>query len=211
MSDIAPFVAAALWDKAMADMIEENKQLRQQLRSARDVEITGSGGEPVYARGQLDEDGTFHRHRDPTIWRVKFSEQIAACSLSDLKDIQVWVGGTIRTNFGEFSSYYNVMDHGDYYYDKNNGRREKGYTVCFQPGTVWMDINLGWTDEELSEADLHLPANLDGSQALFHISERIARADPSKKCTFTSLAPALRGIRRLVVAVPGLEDRIKES
>ena len=209
MSDFAPFVAAALWDKAMADIIEENNKLRAQLSSARNVEITGSGGHPVYARGQFDEDGSYHGHRDPTIWRVNFSEQVEPCPISHLKDIEVWVGGTIRANFGEFASYYNIMDHGDYY--DSNGRREKGYTACFQPGTVWMDFNIGWTDKELDAANLHLPTDLEGAAALLHLCDSLALADPSKMCEFKSIAPAVRGIRRLVHAVPGWQKRVSKQ
>lgn len=206
MSDLAPFVAAALWDKTIADMMEENQKLRAQLSSMKSVEITGPGGFPIYARGKLDEDGSYHDHRSPKIWRVKFTEEVEECPISHLKDIEVWVGGTIRANFGEFSSYYNIMDHGDYYY-KENGRREKGFTVCFQPGTVWMDFNSGWTDEELAAANMHLPSNCEGKEVLDFLCNSLAPVNPSKTCQFKSIAPAVRGIRGLIHEIPGWDKR----
>jgi len=59
MSNIAPFVAAALRDQVVVDLHEENQALREENRRLRDygitwtVLITGQDGSPVFAKGTL--------------------------------------------------------------------------------------------------------------------------------------------------------------
>ena len=51
MSDLGPFVAAALRDRAVQELIDENNRLREELRSLKDelmFRITGENGVPVY-------------------------------------------------------------------------------------------------------------------------------------------------------------------
>ena len=54
MSDLAPFVAATLRDKVIADLQSEIEQLKAQSQRERDrsqtVEITGPRGNPVYCQ-----------------------------------------------------------------------------------------------------------------------------------------------------------------
>lgn len=47
MSDLAPFVAAVLKDKAVHDLIEENKSLRDKNEIMSSIELTGARGQPV--------------------------------------------------------------------------------------------------------------------------------------------------------------------
>ncbi|KAL7426599.1 hypothetical protein ACHAXM_001124 [Skeletonema potamos] len=60
--ELALAAAAAIGDKALQEQTKELLELRRQLAESRKVEITGSGGRPVYARGQF-EDGEY-RDRD---------------------------------------------------------------------------------------------------------------------------------------------------
>ena len=55
MSDIAPFVAASLRDKVVADLMDENNNLREKNRALNLVKITGPEGYPVYAHGQVSD------------------------------------------------------------------------------------------------------------------------------------------------------------
>ncbi len=99
MSDLAPFVAAALRDKVIYELLEENKKLRERARFGMTVEVTGPEGQPVYARGQFDENGEVHEN--PNLWRVRLPEQLHPCPLKDLKNIEIWIGGSLRASFVE--------------------------------------------------------------------------------------------------------------
>ena len=56
--ELALAAAAAIGDKALQEQTKELLQLKRQLAESRKVEITGSGGRPVYAKGQF-EDGEY--------------------------------------------------------------------------------------------------------------------------------------------------------
>jgi len=56
MSGFAQFVAAALKDRALQDLLDENEKLVQENNRLRDqsmVRITGSNGTPVYYENSL--------------------------------------------------------------------------------------------------------------------------------------------------------------
>lgn len=77
MSDLAPFVAAVVRDKTIADLLEENEKLRWRVEANRqDVELTGPGGVVVYVG--YDRNGSI------TVQR---------CTLHDLKDLEVHIRG----------------------------------------------------------------------------------------------------------------------
>jgi hypothetical protein len=50
MSDLAPFVAAAIKNKVVHDMRKEIGGLKLQLSRMQEIEVTGPNGTPVYAR-----------------------------------------------------------------------------------------------------------------------------------------------------------------
>lgn len=222
MSDFAPFVAAALRDKTIHELMEENKKLRERVRYLMAVEITGPEGQPVYARGQFDEDGDYHGN--PNLWNVKFSEQLTPCPLSELKNIEIWIGGSIRACFdnGRFSHDWEFSDFGENDNEGDNSEkpayeRERLYIACFHPGTVWLSINIGWSQQELVKANLHLPEDRDEG-LLNHICNSLSQAKPDKVCTFKEIGPAIQQIKKLVESVPGATDpkilernRIRES
>jgi hypothetical protein len=91
MSDLAPFVAAALRDRTVADLLEEVQTLRAGLTQLKRVEITSPGREIVYARGQFDDDG--EEQGNPNLWKVRL-HQVAPCPLSDLAAAEFRLGGT---------------------------------------------------------------------------------------------------------------------
>jgi hypothetical protein len=89
MSDLAPFVAAVLKDKATADLLQENDELRFALRTSRVVTVTGPGGTPVYAEGQFEEG----RHAyNPNLWEVDLRATGVTCPLVDLLNIAIRLG-----------------------------------------------------------------------------------------------------------------------
>ena len=112
MSDLGPFVAAHLRDKVVADLLEENQQLKTQLQSARRIAITGPGGSPIYAQKDFSQ-GRY----DPTElssgewWEVSFDktynekegeEKPSVCKLSNLPSCEVRIGSFVKIKVGEF-------------------------------------------------------------------------------------------------------------
>ena len=55
MSDLAPFVAAVLKDKVVADLLAEHARLQQLVSFGQNLALTGPQRFPVYATAQLDE------------------------------------------------------------------------------------------------------------------------------------------------------------
>lgn len=89
MSDFAPFVAAALRDKAFDDLLAENRRQEEKLTQAKAVEITGPGGSPVYAKGVIDQGkygGCGER------WYVETTQE-AVCPLESLCEVEICLGG----------------------------------------------------------------------------------------------------------------------
>ena len=90
MSDLAPFVAAALRDKACNDLLEENRALQKTQTEARTVEITGPDGTPVFAKGMIHE-GEYQSGGER--WSVKMTQQVE-CSLESLCEVEIRLGRT---------------------------------------------------------------------------------------------------------------------
>ena len=210
MSDLAPFVAATLKDKVIYELLEENKKLQDRVRASMTVEITGQERLPIYCRGQFDKDGEYHGN--PNLWNIKFSEQLHGCPLKDLKNIEIWIGGTLRATFEErgFSNVSEIWDDGEVDNDGINqtrpdNERERIYTVIFQPGAVWLNINIGWTNQELDAQNLHLPQYdfMEPGNSVDFICERLAEADYDKVCRFKEICPAVQGLQALLESVPG--------
>jgi cell division septum initiation protein DivIVA len=86
MSDLAPFVAAVMKDKAVEGLLEENKRLEnkvQQLQTKLNanqhyVEITGPGGTLIYAEA--------NEH-------LCLVDGLNTCWARDLLDIELWIAG----------------------------------------------------------------------------------------------------------------------
>lgn len=106
MSDLGPFVAAHLRDKVIADLLQENKQLKKQLVNARRVTITGPGGSTVYAEGDFSK-GRY----DPLVmpgewWEIPFTNEPGkytpnCCTLSMLPTCEVRIGGFVKIKMGD--------------------------------------------------------------------------------------------------------------
>lgn len=63
MSDLAPFVATILKDRAMLEMMTEMEKLKRLVDERLKVQITGKRGSPVYREGSLRDGYTSHRGR----------------------------------------------------------------------------------------------------------------------------------------------------
>ena len=107
MSDIAPFVAAAIRDKTVVDLMEENNKLKRKLEKitteANTIKIKKGNGddEVVYAKAEVDKDG-WEMEDDVPRWQVDLAESSAEvkCHYSDLFNVQISIGDTTKALFG---------------------------------------------------------------------------------------------------------------
>ncbi|CAB9526095.1 expressed unknown protein [Seminavis robusta] len=130
MSDLAPFVAAALKDKVVAELLEENRRLKRQVDSFQRVRITGKNGFPVYA----EHDFALGKPTDHGWWVVRLPTAATTvsplvepipCPMSQLADCEVHVG-----NFRNMT----CRDFQDCFFDGN----PKGYFSLFATKGLWL-------------------------------------------------------------------------
>ena len=96
MSNLAPFVAAVLKDKAVDDLLkeknrlkEDNQRMKKKLRANQHyVEITGPGGFLVYAEANE---------------YLCVVDSLNTCWAGDLLDTEVWIAGKKLTTIGEIA------------------------------------------------------------------------------------------------------------
>ena len=115
MSDLAPFVAATLRDKVVADLMEENEQLK--LNTAL-VKITGASGIPTYATGSI-KDATVEVEGTEVCKSIALSSCVPhPNTLQDLQNTELWVGerrvGTLTTSLD--NQAVQQVQHGDQHY-----------------------------------------------------------------------------------------------
>ena len=93
-SHLAPFVAALLRDKTVEELMQKVEQQDRQIKNMMKVEITGSGGSPVYVTGQFDEGEIQGYWR--TWWQPKLKEQKTACPIRELRQVEVRLSGIVQ-------------------------------------------------------------------------------------------------------------------
>jgi hypothetical protein len=137
MSDLAPFVAAVLRDKVLAEIKKENDSLLQQLQKARAVQIISENG-TVYAEAQF-EDGSYRGN--PNLWLVNFTNQLAPCKLSDLTNVQICTGGICKAHFGPSSIVEGFIERDE----ESTYVDGWGYiNFCFGgTGQCWLSVKVG--------------------------------------------------------------------
>ena len=224
MSDLAPFVAAAIRDKVVVELKEENDRLRQQLRELRRVEITGTGGSPIYATAQFDEDGAYDVN--PNLWEVKLmmmmssssmqqqqqQQQDAAplqCPLADLSNLEIRLGGITRASFDHrvnvFEGYLDQDDDDDEESSKN-GTTKKSFNFCFA-NNFWLTLVVhGWPSEELElDEDDWDP---EGEEVMDFFAD-LAQTDPSPTVSFQGASFFVSQYKSLIDQIP--RDECKEQ
>jgi hypothetical protein len=93
---LAPFPAALLKDKVIIEIKEEIEALGDEVMKSRTVTIADPNGTSVYCQGQFDE-GEYPAN--PNLWKVNLGHEPQPCTLSDMKDIEIRVGGIVNANF----------------------------------------------------------------------------------------------------------------
>ncbi|CAB9512756.1 expressed unknown protein [Seminavis robusta] len=159
MSDLAPFVAAALRDKVVSDLQAENERLQEQLNAYRRIQIvTGSHGHfevdeedsddedakplVVHAQGQLEEGSILSSNRN--LFELKL-EGKQPCPLPELRNARIMVGGYHKTHItpDDFMAYLYENDE----YDSDNSK-----FVSLWGSQCWVMLVIhGWPREHWSE------------------------------------------------------------
>jgi hypothetical protein len=198
MSDLAPFVAAAMRDKVVLELMEENEAMRKQVTTQghqfKAVEITGPDGDPVYARAQFDEDGGYHD--DPDLWLVIFPEgkQLLPIALSMLEDIQIRLGGASKASFNHDCAVFET------YLDEDARDHEDGKVVSFYfagASPMWLEVMVdGWPRERWQATFDEQP---DSEELLGHLVQTVASEAPTgKMVTFLNVSFAVCAVRGVI-------------
>ena len=117
MSNLAPFVAAVLRDRVVADLHDENQRLAAELEAAEAirVEVTGPGRQPVYT-----VTGLFTGVDVGEFWAVPFrnDDDARMVPLAGIRELEVFVGGVrfcdMRNDFVEERSDLCVLQDPDW-------------------------------------------------------------------------------------------------
>mmetsp|Transcript_12845 Transcript_12845/g.21768 ORF Transcript_12845/g.21768 Transcript_12845/m.21768 type:complete len:244 (-) Transcript_12845:242-973(-) len=138
--ELALAAAAAIGDKALQEQTKELLQLKRQLAESRKVEITGSGGRPVYAKGQF-EDGEY-RDRDEGVddaastssfyssrswWDVHLTmcDENVGLFLINLQHLEIRLGGIVYATTSNEVEGHDVIILDNNCSDGNNDRSPK--------------------------------------------------------------------------------------
>lgn len=144
MSDLAPFVAATLRDKVVADMQEELRELNARLDASQLVQVTGPEGHPIYARS-LFSKGNYDNN--PELWKVEFptvatkdsASQNLQCTLSNLPEIEIRIGGICKARLSNGNLVEGFVNDIKNNYDHQNQRG--AVSVWFGgPSGIWLNI-----------------------------------------------------------------------
>eukprot|EP00546_Thalassionema_frauenfeldii_P012714 CAMPEP_0178913966 /NCGR_PEP_ID=MMETSP0786-20121207/11144_1 /TAXON_ID=186022 /ORGANISM="Thalassionema frauenfeldii, Strain CCMP 1798" /LENGTH=237 /DNA_ID=CAMNT_0020586783 /DNA_START=68 /DNA_END=784 /DNA_ORIENTATION=- len=150
MSTLAPFVASAIRDKVIADMMDEIDQLKSQLRTSRQVQVTGPGGNPVYANAQLlltnnnnnnnNNNNEIPTEKDATM--SSSSTNTTTCSSSGIEmciesfaTSQIHLGGICVAEITDSSSAEAYME------EFNDDEQEANVNVYFKHG-IWLSMRV---------------------------------------------------------------------
>jgi hypothetical protein len=117
MSDLAPFVAAAIRDKVVEDLMKENAALKLRLSRTKQIEVTGPGGKPVYASANL-EQGEYGG--GGSTWNLELVGQGEGfkCAVVPLTCVEIHVGGAVWSSFDPLECYHS-LDFLEGCYDEN--------------------------------------------------------------------------------------------
>lgn len=207
-SDLAPFVAATLRDKVIAELKEENRELREKESKSKIVEVTGEGGEPVYAQGNFISDGQYHGN--PNLWEVIFPEDsIVPCPLTALDGVEVRVGGDIRVKFSRFYMFQCHVNN-PLPEDREVPRRgERLVNFCFTGGKVWLEgLVDGWSEESWQLARRLESNNIDATYP--YLINTVAAEAPSKLISFPSITFSVESFSGLMKGAPEDKNTLDE-
>jgi hypothetical protein len=206
MSDLAPFVAAALRDKALQDLMVENHALRKQLQCTRRVEITGPNGTPVYARAQFDDGETYV---GGSYWEVKFpkGQQLLACPLAALEGIEIWIAGMLKATFAENRDFEASLEADE---DENESSMPKEATFYFSGASyLYLRVMIDGWPKHLWRESLQEAESMGAVDLFRHLIDTVATDEPlGKMVTFTKVSFDFSGILGVIESM-NLPPRFK--
>ncbi len=94
MSELAELVAAAIKDKVVLELLEENKKLKELLHVYNKLEVTGKDGSPVYVCAKQNLDGMYAKVDDDRNDDANDKDEILSLPLKSLPDIEIRMGGS---------------------------------------------------------------------------------------------------------------------
>ena len=166
MSELAPFVAAALRDKVVLDMLHEVEELKRQLSRARRVTIQGRSG--VWAEAQLEDGHTM----DPTRWNVDFPEN--SSYIGDIRLAELKVGGLVHSDL--FTSARET-------FPEDYAEETKRMEVTVYYGEMCITFEVGEVEKEFYSAMLEV----DPEQALEEMVKVLSMRRPPVKVYWKSV------------------------
>lgn len=138
MSDLAPFVAAVLWDKTLADLQTEISRLKKYLPV---VEIKGPGGSPLYSKSTTMDCIDAKKLKETLQTGLSYQEDF---DILNILDLEVHVIGekivTIREIAQDENWSYSQFD-GRFYFEMVNHSKEGNFRK--------VECSLNFDDDDL--------------------------------------------------------------
>ncbi len=111
---------------------------------------------------------------------------------------------------------YRFFYEGGYDHDGDNASKpyleqEIVYIAIFQRGTVWLEVNLGSSDQELNARNINAELDCANKELLDHVCYDIANADPNRVCNFKCIGPGMRCIEQVMEYVSNTSPRRNED
>jgi hypothetical protein len=184
--ELAPLVANFLRDESMCHLKRKRDELLRQLGASRAVQVTGRNGTPVYAQGQLDDDGQF-QSGNSFRWSVDMEDSISSCLLSNLKNVELRIGGKLVANFQGFSTRYCI-------HEFRLGEKADVFNISFVPDNIWIQLEIGWERHELLALGYEegIPVDLD------YFSTFLPKQDEGRICKFLSISTTVEKVRGII-------------
>lgn len=184
--ELAPFVANIFRDDSLCDLKRNREELLRQLGALRAVQVTGHNGTPIYAQGQLDDDGQF-QSGNSFRWSVDMVDSVSSCLLSNLKHVELRIGGKLVADFKGFSTRYCI-------HEFRLGEKADVFNISFVPDNIWIQLDIGWGRNELLALGYEegVPIDLD------YLSTFLPEQDEERICKFLSISTTVEKVRGII-------------
>jgi hypothetical protein len=207
MSDLAPFVAAVLKDRVVAEMKQEVDHLSEQLQKSRAVQIISASG-TVYAEGQF-QDG-FYLY-NATVWAVELTKQPASCPLSDLTNARICIGGIFNADFAANSIVRAMVER-----DEVNRYMDGWGCIDFRVEgavLVWLGVRVGpFPSEEAFFSQV--PADIDLVNMASFLAEELAVNQPELSVIFDHVCFRISDVKGAIQDLnldPAIEEEARRE
>jgi hypothetical protein len=146
MSELAQFVAAVTRDKAISDLLDENRRLREMLHEQNRLEIKGKSGYPIYLR-------THQQFTDGTYLFDDSNNHLQLCPLKCLPELEICLGGVQMESLWDDSWGFIDGNSIVFLFEKEEDRERK-FSI-----EITIDIE-GWSEERRCSLERVDPRNV---------------------------------------------------